>query len=145
MVRAARSTSFSTVPGLISQPAPEHLCLCVLTDHANIVQRFCCRIPTDMGPPATTISQSAAKQPSSPRAFVREICARCICAWKTRPFRPPGLSRQPKPATSITGKQTGDTHSKPAISIALALELGAGAVPTLTDLFSRTATWAANC
>jgi hypothetical protein len=68
--------------------------------------------------------QSAAKQPSSPQAFLR-ICARCICAWQTRPFRPQGLTRERerKPAISITGKQTGDTHSKPAISIA---GIGAG-------------------
>ena len=72
---------------------------------------------------------------------MRAICARCVCAWQTRPFRPPGLSREldRKPATSITGKQTGDTDSKPAISIP-ALELGVGALPTLTALFSRIAT-----
>jgi hypothetical protein len=52
--------------------------------------------------------------------LVRAMCARCICAWQTRPFRPPGLSREQdrKPAISITGKQTGDTQSNPAISIA---------------------------
>jgi hypothetical protein len=49
------------------------------------------------------------------------------------------MERDRKPAISITGKQTGDPHSKPAISIP-GIGVGAGAVPTFTDLFSKIAT-----
>jgi hypothetical protein len=71
--------------------------------------------------PPTWVSGDDNQLPSS-RPVLRRlcICVKCICAWQTRPFRPPGLTRERerKPAISITGKQTGDTHSKPAISIA---------------------------
>jgi hypothetical protein len=46
-----------------------------------------------------------------------------------------------KRAISTTGKQAGDTQSKPAISIA-GIGVGAGAVPTLTELLSRITTQA---
>ena len=51
MVRAERSTSFSTVPGLISQPAPEHLCLVSSLTTPTSYSPSAVESPPDMGPP----------------------------------------------------------------------------------------------
>ena len=71
MVRAHVPPPFSTVPGLISQPAPEHLCLYVLTDHANIVQRSAVESPPTWG------LRHDNQLPSS-RPVLERLCPRCV-------------------------------------------------------------------
>jgi hypothetical protein len=68
------------------------------------LQRFCCSNSYRHGASGDD-NQLPSSRPVS--SVVRAMCARCICASQTWPFRPPGLSRERdrKPAISITGKE----------------------------------------